>query len=303
MIADKDPVVARALDLLVPPLRCDAEELLAQARVVARRRRSARRRRRWVAGMAFAAVALLTGAAIAASRLNLLPFLQTRDANTARYSVDQTRVYRAASPSVLHCASTGTGTFACTPKATGPGVRGYLLVTRAVAQPELTRGRMLARLAAAEHNGTSRPQVQRVRAELAGVSDEFIRSLNAIVSVVTIATDQPVPGHPSLELVPPASVPTWVACAQQSTRTFGCRNLAASTNVPAGTPIYRLQPSKDWHVVTRPQGQPLDIGRLVNAVLGRQPTQQETKLLLGIVESAARGSSANGGTPTVTGHS
>jgi hypothetical protein len=133
------------------------------------------------------------------------------------------------------------------------------------------------------------------------VSDEFIRSLNAIVSVVTIATDQLVPGHPTLELTPPASVPTWVACAQHSAQTFDCRNLAASTNVPAGTPIYHLQPSTDWHVVTRPRGQPLDIGRLVNAVLGRQPTQQETQLLLDIMQSVARGS-ANTGTSTVTRH-
>jgi hypothetical protein len=279
MIAGKDPFVARALELLVPPQDGDADELISRARADAVRRRTARRRRRWVAGLVFAALALLTGAAIAASRLDLLPFLQTHDRNTVRFSVDQRRTYRGGSPTVLSCASAGTGTFACTPTSAVPGsLRTYLLVTHAATSPELTRAGMLARLDAAEQRGASRALVQRVRADLAGVSDAFIRSLNVIVSIETIAADQP---------VPPAHVPTWVVCAPQRSRTFGCRNLAASASVPVGTPIYRLRPSEDWHTVARPQGQPLEINRLLDAVLGRGPTEPETRLFLDMLQAVS----------------
>jgi hypothetical protein len=291
MSVDKDPVVARALDLLVPPIAGDAEELLTRARVDAGRHRAARRRR-WVAGVVFATVVVLTAAALAAGSLNLLPFLQTHDTNAARFSVDRTRVYRGASPPVLQCAVTAQREFACARTSTQQNARTYVLVARAVAQPELTRAGMLARLATAERSGVSRRQVQRVRADLAGVSDEFIRSLNLIVSISTIASDQPLAGHPQLELAPPASVPTWIACAQQSTRQFGCHNLAASAHVPARTPIYRLQPSKDWQVVKRRQGHALQVGRLLEAVLGRVPTRRESRLLVDLETPSARVSSA-----------
>ena len=135
MIADKDPAVMRALDLLVPPLNGDAEGLFARACVDAGRIRAARRRRRWVTGLAFAAVALLTGAAIAASKLNLLPFLQTHDRNSARFSVDQSRVYRGGSPTALNCPAAGLGAFLCTPTGTEAGARAYILATRVAAQP------------------------------------------------------------------------------------------------------------------------------------------------------------------------
>ena len=304
MIADKDPVVAAALDLLVPRLNADAEELLVRARAEAGRLRAARRRRRWVAGLAFAVLALLTGAAIAASKLNLLPFLQTHERNSVRYSVDQTRVYRGASPAALDCPSAGTGQFVCTRTGSTPGTRTYLLATHAVAQPSLTRAGMLAQLAAAEHTGVSRQRVQRVRMDLARVSDQFIHSLNLIVSIETISTDQPVPGHPDLELVPLANVPMWVVCEQESSRAFGCRNLAASANVPVETPIYRLQPSKDWHTVARTPGQPFDIGRLVETILGRQPTNDETRLLLDVAEIASvhRSPSSGAAKPKARGH-
>ena len=304
MIADKDPVVTAALDLLVPPLNGNVEELLLRARVDAARLRAARRRRRWVAGLAFAVVALLTGAAIAASKLNLLPFLHTHNRNSARYSIDQTHVYRGASPTTLNCPGAGTGRFVCTPTGPTPATRRYLLATHAVAQPELTRAGMLAQLAAAEHTGVSRKRVQRVRMDLARVSDQFIHSLNLIVSIEMISSDQPAPGHPDLELVPPASVPTWVVCEQESSRAFGCRNLAASANVPVQTPIYRLQPSKDWHTVPRTPGQPFDIGRLVQTILGRQPTNDETRLLLDVAEIASVHRSPASGTakPKARGH-
>jgi hypothetical protein len=304
MIADKDRVVAAALDLLVPPLDGDAEELLVRARADAGRLRAARRRRRWVAGLAFAVVALLTGAAIAAVKLNLLPFLQTHDRNSARFSVDPTRVYRGASPTALDCPGAGTGQFVCTRTGSTPGARTYLLATQVAAQPVLTRAGMLAQLAAAEHTGVGRKQVQRVRGDLARVSDEFIQSLNLIVSIETIAGGEQVAGHPDLELVPPASVPTWVVCGQEPSRAFRCRNLAASANVPVDSPIYRLQPSKDWRTVARTPGQPLDLGRLVETVLGRQPTRDETRLLLDVAEVASvHGSSSTGApAPTVTGH-
>jgi len=304
MIADKDPAVTRALDLLVPPLNGDAEGLFARARVDAGRIRAARRRRRWVTGLAFAAVALLTGAAIAASKLNLLPFLQTHDRNSARYSVDQSRVYRGGSPTALNCPAAGLGAFLCTPTRTEAGARAYILATHVAAQPELTRAGMLAQLAAAEQSGVSHKQVQRVRADLARVSDEFIHSLNLIVSIETIASDQQVPGDPRLELVPPVRVPTWIACEQERKRAFKCRTLASSANVPVNTPIYQLRPSKDWHAVAKPKGQPLELSRLVNAILHRQPTNDEIRVLLDLVRVAsARGYSSSGShNPTITGN-
>jgi hypothetical protein len=287
MIVDKDPVVARALELVVPPQQGDADELLSLARADAARRLAARRRRRLVGALVVAALALLTSAAIAASKLDLIPFLQTNDRNTARFSVDQTRTYRGGSPTALRCLGAGTGPFTCTATSASPRRRAYLLVTHAATSPELTRAGMRASLDAAERRGVPHALVRRTRADLAGVSDTFIGSLNLIVSIETIAADQPMPGHPDQELVPPAHVPTWVVCAPQRASTFVCRNLAASASVPVGTPIYRLRPSNDWHAVARPRGQPLEIDRLFDAVLGRRPTKAETRLFLDMLQAVS----------------
>jgi hypothetical protein len=300
MNADKDPAIARALDLLVPPVEGDAEGLLSSARVDSGRLRAARRRRRWVAGLALAAVVLPTGAAIAARELNLLPFLQTHDRNTARYSVDQSRVYGGGSPPALDCPAAGPGRFVCTPRGLAAGTRAYVLAARVIAQPELTRAGMMAQLATAEDNGVSKKEVDRVRGDLARVSDDFIRSLNLIVSIETIAGDQQVSGHPDLELVPPAGVPTWIVCQQESKRAFLCRTLAASANVPVNTPIYELRPSNDWHAIPKPKQQPLELRRLVAAILGRQPTQDEIHVLLDLVRVASVSGSSGPHNPTIT---
>jgi hypothetical protein len=156
VIADRDPIVAQALEALVPRSDGDLEVLLVHARAEAGRLRAARRRR-VIAAAAFAVLALLAGAAIAADRLDLLPFLRTNDRNVATYSIDRSRIYRGASPSVLVCPHVGVTEFRCT---TAPpaqaGRRTYDLATHVPAQPELTRRGMLTRLAAAERSGVSR---------------------------------------------------------------------------------------------------------------------------------------------------
>jgi hypothetical protein len=292
VIADRDPLVARALEALVPPPDGDPEELLVHARAAAVRLRAARRRRRVIAAAAFAVLVLLAGAAVAADRLDLLPFLHSGDRNVASYSIDRSRVYRGAAPAALDCPQADATEFLCIP-ATKAGARTYEFASRVPAQPELTRSGMLTQLATAERSGVSPALVRRIRADLGHVSDEFIRALNTLTSIESVSTGTSAPA-PGLELVPPAGVPAWVDCRQVAAEAFRCRDLAASANVAVDTPIYRLQPSKDWHTVRRPGSQPNDFGRLVEAVLRRPPTAAETRFLVDFLTVAVRASGSTG---------
>ncbi len=299
MIAGKDPTVARALDLFVPELAVDPDGLLAAAHDGAARLRAVRRRRRTAAALAFAVLLLFAGAAVAAQKLDLLSFLHTNDRNSARFSVSPSRTYHGAAPLDLLCPGARSGSFAC--NVTGPlaaGSRRYELGMRTDRAPQLTRKGMLASLDRAEANGADPAQVARVREDLGRVGDDFIRALAVLTRIETVSGAGGSSGPAGTERVPPAGVPAWAACRELTLTTFRCRPLAALVGVASDTPLYFLQPSRDWRTVPAPPSQPVDVGRLLGRLLGRKLTADETRFFVDFATVATTTSGASGPTKT-----
>jgi hypothetical protein len=300
VIADRDPFVAQALDLLVPDFDFDPETLLSGARARAASVRGARRRRRTIVAVAFAVLLLFAGAAIAADRFDLLPFLHTNDKNSARFAVSRKGAYRGAAPVALTCPGAGKGTFAC--NVTGAmtqGTRNYQFGWRVDRVPSLTRQSMNAALDKAAANGGDPAQIARARSDLAAVGDDFIRALGVMVRIQTVSSSSG-PSANGTERVPPRGVPAWVACREVTLTTARCRPLAALVGVKTGTPLYSLQPSEDWRTVQAPPSDHQDIGGLMEKLLGRKPTAAEERFF---IDLATVGTSSGSGPAPKSGHS
>lgn len=299
MIADRDPIVAGALDLYVSELDADAGALFAAARADAAGMRSVRRRRQTVLVVAFAALLLLAGAAVAAQQFDLLPFLHSNDRNTARFTVSPSGTYHGAAPLALTCPTAHAGTFVC--NVSGPlssGKRVYQRGMRTDKVPLLTRQSMLDELERAQANGADPAQVARVRSDLDAVGDDFIRAL-AVVSRIETVSGGGSTSSSATERVPPRGVPSWTACSELTLTTFRCRPLAALTGVASGTPLYSLQPSKDWRTVQAPAAQQSLFGIFLERVLGRKPDAAEIRFFIDLATVSSTGGSSSG--PT-TGH-
>jgi hypothetical protein len=292
VIAGKDPMVGQALDLLVPDFAFDPDELLAPAYAGAARVRATRRRRRTVAVIAFAALLLFAGAAIAADKFDLLSFLHTNDRNSARFSIAPKRTYHGAAPQALTCPGAKTGVFTCHVSGVmAPGNRNYQLGQSTDKVPQLTRQSMLDSLDKAQAKGADPTQIAQARADLAKVGDDFIRALGVLTQIETVSSGSSGPG--GTERVPPRSVPVWTACREVTLATFRCRPLAALVGVPTGTPLYFLQPSKDWRRVPAPPSQPSDFERMLEQLLGRKPNADEIRFFTDLATvSFATGSSS-----------
>jgi hypothetical protein len=304
MIAGKDPMVGRALDLLVPGFAVDPDELLAAAYAGAATARATRRRRRTVAVVAFAALLLFAGAAIAADRAGLLPFLHTNDRNSARFSVAPSRTYHGAAPLALACPGAKTGSFTCHVSGViAPGNRNYQLGMSTDKEPPLTRQSLLDSLDKAQAEGADPAQVARVRSDLANVGDDFIRALAVFTRIETVSSGSGSGGPSGTERVPPRGVPAWAACREVTLTTFRCRPLAALVGVAGGTPLYDLQPSRDWRRVQAPPPDQYDIGLQLEHLLGRRATAAETRFFIDFATVASTAGSSPGpttgqGTPT-----
>jgi hypothetical protein len=301
VIADRDPFVARALDLLVPDLDFDPDTLLSGAHARATSLRGARRRRRTIAAVAFAVLLLFAGAAIAADRFDLLPFLHTNDRNTARFAVSPKGAYRGAAPVALACPGAGRGTFVChVTGAMGQGDRNYQLGMRVDKVPSLTRQGMLDSLAKAQAGGADPAEIAKVRSDLAAVGDDFIRALGVISRIETVGSSSGSSAD-GTERVPPRGVPAWTACREVTLTIFRCRPLAALVGVKSGTPLYTLQPSKDWRRVQAPPSEQQDIAVLIERLLGRKPTAAEMRFFVDFATVATTASgSSSGPTTSVT---
>lgn len=295
MSSAHDPIVARALDQLVPSVESDPDETLRRARGAAqalKRRRAVRFGR--AAVVAFAALALLTGAAFAASRFDVLPFFDQSNRSSASYSVDNSRTSRPA-PRVLLCPDARHGSFDCSVGTLKAGShRAYLMEMRVEPTPKLTRRELLDWLAAAEKKGqVEEAAADRFRRDLAAVSDDFLTVWNLASGGGTIFGGTPVseePGHervapPGFEFVPPAGVPVAAAC-QAAGDAFRCHDLASSRDVPVGTPLYRLQSSSDWVAIPQePQPRPPGFDLLFRAVVGRDMTPAELRFAQDFLDS------------------
>jgi hypothetical protein len=302
VIADRDPIVARALDLFMPELDVDAGALLVAARADAAGTRAVRRRRQTVAAVAFAVFLLLAGGAIAAQQFDLLPFLHSNDRNTARFTVSPSGTYQGAVPEALSCVSAKAGTFVCNVAGTmAPGNRTYQLGMRVDEVPDLTRQGMLDSLDKAEAGGADPDQIARVRNDLDKVGDDFIRALAVLSRIETVAGGGGSTSPSGTERVPPRGVPSWTACREVTLTTYGCRPLAALTGVASGTPLYFLQPSSDWRTIKAPRTQQSDFMILLERVLGRKPNADERRFFIDFATVAVgTGSSSSGPTQTQT---
>ena len=288
MTAHRDPIVAQALDALLPEPDFDPGKLLLAARTDAAGALAVRRRRQTVAAIALAALLLLAGASFAAQKLDLLSFLHTNDRNTARFSISPSRRYGGPAPAALVCPKADARAFAChVASAFVRGTRQYELASRTAKVPLLTRHGMLAALARAQNEGVDPTTIARVRSDLAEVGDGFIRALAVMIRIETVSGSTS--GSSGLERVPPRGVPAWVACRQLTLVTFRCRHLAARVGVASGTPLYTLQPSRDWRSVKAPKTQPFPLENLLEHLLGRPPTKAEQRFLVDFLTVAATG--------------
>jgi hypothetical protein len=296
MSAAYDPFVARALDQLVAGVASDPDEMLRRARLTVEdksRRRAVRLRR--AAIVAFAALALLSGAAFAATRFDILPWVDRSNRSNATFSIDPSRTYRGPAAEVLVCPRAGAGFFFCSVgSAQASTARIYHLTQRVEAQPQVTRDSTLRALAVAENEGRiDHASADRVRRDLEEAGDEFFSGMALLAGVETIGAGEQAPGRPGFELVPPVGVPMWVACAANGGG-FRCHDLAALRDVAAGTPLYLLQTSRHWVAVPRESQRPVDVDRLFRAVLGRDLTPAEARLL--VVFMTAGDAESQGGT-------
>jgi len=291
-----DPTVARALDRLVAGIESDPDETLRRARISAqglKRRRAVRLRR--TAILVFAALALLTGAALASSHFDLLPWVDQSSRSTATFSIDSSRTYHGPAPDALHCPQAGTSAFSCSVASFWSKTRRtYHVAMRVEPQEDTSRDGLLTGLAAAEKAGqVDHGTAERYRHDLAAVSDDFFSGLALITGVESIGGGEQAPGRPGFELVPPAGVPMWIAC-QAGGEGFRCHDLASSRNVAVGTPLYQLRSSPDWVAVHQKSSGPIDVNRLFHAVLGRNLTPAEGQLLMDFVSWPANGEGHSG---------
>ena len=289
MSAAYDPIVARALDQLVAGVASDASETFRRARLEVQdlqRRRAVRLRR--AAIVAFAALALLSSAAFAATRFDIFSWVDRSNRSNATFSIDSSRTYHGAAPEALLCPQAGAGFFSCSVSSLPAKTRRtYRLTQRVEAQPQVTRDSILRALAAAEKEGrlsiagvrVDHATAERMRRDLEAASDEFFSGIALLVGIETIGTGNQAPGRPGFELVPPAGVPMWVACEVER-GDFRCHDLASLRDVAAGTPLYLLQSSPDWVTVPSESQRPIDVDRLFRAVLGRDLTPAEARLLI-----------------------
>jgi hypothetical protein len=291
VIAGKDPMIGQALDLLVPDFAVDPDELLAAAYAGAAPIHATRRRRQTVAAIAFAALLLFAGAAVAADKVGLLPFLHTNDRNTARFSIDRTHAYHGAAPEALTCPGAKTGFFICHVSGVmAPGNRNYELGESVEKQPPLTRQGMLESLDKAQAAGADPAQIAKVRADLASVGDDFIRALAVLTEIETVGgVGQSTSGT---ERVPPRGVPAWVACAEVTLAAFHCRPLSGQRGVATGTPLYFLQPSHAWRRVKAPPPDQSDFGVELERILGRKVTAAEQQFFVDLATATTTSGSS-----------
>jgi hypothetical protein len=291
-----DPTVARALDRLVAGIESDPDETLRRARSAAqrlKRRRAVRLRR--TAILVFAALALLTGAALASSHFDLLPWVDQGSRSTATFSVDGSRTYRGPAPEALLCPQADPGSFNCSVGSFWAKTRRtYGIAMRVEPREDTSREGALRALAAAEKAGqVDHATAERYRHDLAAVSDDFFSGLALLTAVESIGGGEQASGRPGFELVPPAGVPMWIAC-QASGEGFRCHDLALSRNVAVGTPLYRLRSSPDWVAVPQKSRGPIDLNRLFQAVLGRDLTPAERQLLMDFLFLTGNGEEHSG---------
>jgi hypothetical protein len=224
--------------------------------------------------VAAAALLLLAGGALAANQLGLFDWLSSSNPGEARFSIDGSKTVAWPAPERIACDEAGEGEFSC--GVGGSGRRVYESYGRVEKEIEVTRERVLTGLAKSEQNGiVGHEEADEIRALVAAVGDDFFEKMNVLSSLSSVASPRQV--RPGVYRVPPQGVPQIVTCRPDGSA-YSCRDLAASTDVPVGAPIYGLRESPDWIETTKaPQATRFE--ELVESVFGRPLTQAEIQLV------------------------
>jgi hypothetical protein len=247
--------------------------------------------------VAAATLLLLAGGALAANQFGLFDWLSSSNPGEARFSIDGSKTVAWPAPERIACDEAGGGEFSCA--AGGSGRRVYESYGRVEKEFEVTRERVLAGLAEPERNGiVSHEEADEIRALVVAVGDDFFEKMNVLSSLSSVASPRQV--RPGVYRVPPQGVPQIVTCRPDGS-VYSCRDLAASTDVPVGAPIYGLRESTDWVETTQaPQG--ANFAALVESVFGRPLTQAEVQLLrVFTTPRAGEGGGGETGVATVSG--
>lgn len=272
-----------------PAAQSTLTEIMATVPPPARRRLSMRSHR--MVAVATASLLLGTGAAVAATD----PFGLWRSSrpDTARYAVDTSNQVRGATPPIVHCAPAAAEPLHCAARQTG---QIYARVDGVAAPSEFTRAGLTAALLRAAERGQVTPAAeQRIRSDLAAVSNGFLARLNELMRFGTTGGGE--------TRVPPPGVPMWVVC-QPAGAALDCQDLNGDEHVAVGAGVYMALPAHDWAPVPATGSDAAAAtDRLITAVLGGPMTAPEQRVLRDLATPAAAqaATSSGGGTPQRTG--
>ena len=252
-------------------------DLERAARLLANERRRRRRRVQLVALVA-ATAAVGTGAALAASGVDLVGWLRSDDPSQAQYVVETGERYDGPVAAALGCELAEGEPYPCREGTDG---RRYELLTRVEPVERMNRETLHAGIDDAERRGmVTEEEAGRIHADIDAAGDDFFERLELFAAVQGIGVGV---GDERGPLVPPAGVPMLVTC-ERSGDTWRCRNLAGAIGVPVGAPIYSAVVTDDWGPA--PASAASTRAPTAEAIWGRELTEPELRLLMIMLEPA-----------------
>jgi hypothetical protein len=214
-----------------------------------------------------AALLLAVGGAVAATD----PFGLFRSPNpgSAIYGVDPSRHVAPPTVQQIGCPHPTAQTFACSARLGG---QRYMLIDHVSSNPPITRARMLASIRQERRAGQiSAAGADRLDADIAAISDDFIAGFNEMMRFGTYGTSLTTSGPAR---VPPVGVPSLLVC-QMGASALSCRDLNGDDSAPVGGGIYQALPASDWRPA--PPNRPDPGWDLEVAILGHPPTAAELR--------------------------
>lgn len=182
---------------------------------------------------------------------------------TALYSIDTSSHAQTLNIPEIACEAAAARTLQC--GANFSGQRYELADT--VRATTLTRGGLMAYFDQAVGQGRiSQRQNQESKADLAAVSDDFLRRVSYAMRFGAIVSGP---------TVPPPGEPMYIVCqAQQAT--IACEDLNGDEQVAVGSAIYQAVPSSNWVPASNPGQYPSPAAsHLMNAIFGGPLTPAE----------------------------
>jgi hypothetical protein len=269
----------------------DAQAALARILATERApasRRGVRWRRHKVMILAFAALLIIGGGAVAAT--DPLGIFRSPNPGSAIFGVDPNRHVTPPQVQQIDCPASGSHSLRC-----GPGLGGqrYELLdhVQSNGSQNLTRGRMQSALAQERRSGRlTAAGARRLAADIAALSDSDLAGLRALWRFGMMSTGPVIVGGRAV--APPPSVPALIVCQNAGTA-LSCRDLNGDDNAPIGSGIYQALPAPDWRPAAAQQPDPN--WSLEVAILGHPPNQAQLRFMIDLVRYGT--TSSGGGSP------